>query len=98
MGAQNNPKQFGIPDHVAMHYSQQHQRENMVAVLNEIKSHAKEYESAYQTVGDFYLRMGDGESAIASIARACRRTPRRRPSTRRASSKCSCGRQAHRGG
>jgi tetratricopeptide (TPR) repeat protein len=64
MGAQNNPKQFGYLTMLAMHYSQQHQRENMVAVLNEIKSHAKEYESAYQTVGDFYLRMGDGESAI----------------------------------
>jgi tetratricopeptide (TPR) repeat protein len=36
----------------------------MVGVLNEIKSHAKDNDQAYLTVGDFYLRMGDGDSAI----------------------------------
>jgi tetratricopeptide (TPR) repeat protein len=64
MGAQNNPKQFGYLTMLAMHYSTQNQRQNMVAILNEIKSHAKEYPQAYTTVGDFYLRMGDGDSAI----------------------------------
>jgi tetratricopeptide (TPR) repeat protein len=47
-----------------MHYFRQNQRAEMVGVLNQIKSHAQEYEQAYKTVGDFYLRMGDGESAI----------------------------------
>jgi tetratricopeptide (TPR) repeat protein len=36
----------------------------MVDVLNQIKSRAKEYPDAYLVVGDFYLRLGDGDSAI----------------------------------
>jgi tetratricopeptide (TPR) repeat protein len=64
LGAQNNPKQFGYLTLLAMHYFMQKQRDNMVAVLNQIKSHAKEFEQAYLTVGDFYLRMGDGDSAV----------------------------------
>ena len=60
----NNPKQFGFLTLLAMHYYGQQRREEMVGVLNQIKSHAKEYDQAYLTVGDFYLRMGDGDSAI----------------------------------
>jgi len=33
-------------------------------VLQQIKSHAKEFDQAYLRVGEFYLRMGDGDSAI----------------------------------
>ena len=61
---QNNPKQFGFLTLLAMHYYGQQRRDDMVGVLNQIKSHAKEYDQAYLTVGDFYLRMGDGDSAI----------------------------------
>ena len=64
LGAQNNPKQFGYLTMLATHYFTQNQRPEMVGVLNQIKSHAQEYAQAYKTVGDFYLRMGDGESAI----------------------------------
>ena len=61
---QNNPKQFGFLTLLAMHYYGQQRRDEMVGVLNQIKTHAKEYDQAYLTVGDFYLRMGDGDSAI----------------------------------
>jgi tetratricopeptide (TPR) repeat protein len=64
LGGQNNPKQFGYLTLLAMHYYTQQQRDLMVGVLNQIKSHAKEYDQAYFTVGDFYLRMGDGDAAI----------------------------------
>ena len=64
LGAQNNPKQFGYLTLLAMHYYRQKQLDHMVSVLNQIKSHAKEFAQAYFTVGDFYLRMGDGDSAI----------------------------------
>jgi tetratricopeptide (TPR) repeat protein len=64
LGSQNNPKQFGYLTLLAMHYYMQKQRENMVSVLDQIKSHAKEFEQAYLTVGDFYLRMRDGDSAV----------------------------------
>jgi tetratricopeptide (TPR) repeat protein len=64
LGAQNNPKQFGFLTLLAMHYYGQKRREDMVGILNQIKSHAKEFPQAYLTVGDFYLRMGDGDSAV----------------------------------
>jgi tetratricopeptide (TPR) repeat protein len=64
LGYQNNPKQFTYLALLAGHYFRQNQREQMVGVLNQIKAHAQEYEQAYKTVGDFYLRMGDGDSAI----------------------------------
>jgi tetratricopeptide (TPR) repeat protein len=61
---QNNPKQYGFLTLLAMHYYGQRRRDEMVGVLQQIKGHAKEFEQAYLTVGDFYLRMGDGDSAI----------------------------------
>jgi tetratricopeptide (TPR) repeat protein len=64
LGVQNNPKQFGYLTLLARHYYIQKQREDMLGVLNQIKSHAREYEQAYFTVGDFYLRMGDPDSAV----------------------------------
>ncbi|MEO8368045.1 MAG: tetratricopeptide repeat protein [Candidatus Solibacter sp.] len=61
---ENNPKQFGFLTLLAMHYYSMQRREEMVGVLNQIKTHAKDFDQAYLTVGDFYLRMGDGDSAI----------------------------------
>jgi tetratricopeptide (TPR) repeat protein len=61
---ENNPKQLGFLTLLAMHYYGRQRRDEMVGVLNQIKSHAKDFDLAYLTVGDFYLRMGDGDSAI----------------------------------
>ena len=63
-GFANNPKLYGFLTLLAMHYYAQHRRDDMLNVLNQIKSHARDYDQAYVTVGDFYLRMGDGDSAI----------------------------------
>ncbi len=60
----NNPKQFSYMTMLALHYSLQRRRDDMVGVLQQIKAHAKEFEQAYVTVGDFYLRIGDMESAV----------------------------------
>ena len=60
----NNPKQYGFLNLLAMHYFATQRHDDMVRVLNQIKSHAKDFEQAYLTVGDFYLRTGDGDSAI----------------------------------
>jgi tetratricopeptide (TPR) repeat protein len=60
----NNPKEFGYLTLLALHYYAQRRRDEMLNVLNQIKSHAAEFDQAYVTVGDFYLRMGDGDSAI----------------------------------
>ena len=47
-----------------MHYSMLGRRDDMVGTLQQIKAHANEFDQAYLVVGDFYLRMGDGETAI----------------------------------
>ena len=59
-GFANNPKAFGFLTLLAMHYYGLQRRDDMLNVLNQIKSHAREFDQAYLTVGDFYLRMGDG--------------------------------------
>jgi tetratricopeptide (TPR) repeat protein len=61
---ENNPKQYGFLTLLAMHYYGRQRRDEMIAVLNQIKSHSKDFDQAFLTVGDFYLRMGDGDSAI----------------------------------
>jgi tetratricopeptide (TPR) repeat protein len=59
-----NPKQYHYLTLLAGHYYGQKRRDDVVRVLDRIKSHAKENEQAYLTVGDFYLRMGEAEEAI----------------------------------
>jgi tetratricopeptide (TPR) repeat protein len=61
---QNNPKQYAFLTALAQHYSMLRRRDDMVKVLEQIKSHAKEFDQAYMVVGDFYFRLGDGDSAI----------------------------------
>jgi tetratricopeptide (TPR) repeat protein len=61
---QNNPKQYGFLKLLAAHYYGQQRRDAMVGVLTQIKSYARDFDQAYVTVGDFYLRMGDADSAI----------------------------------
>jgi len=60
----NNPKQYSYLTSLALHYALQRRRDDMVGVLQQIKAHAKEFEGAYWTVGDFYLRIGDMDSAM----------------------------------
>jgi tetratricopeptide (TPR) repeat protein len=64
IGYQNNPKQYAFLTMLALHYYGERRTDDMVGVLGQIKSHAKDFDQAYMTVGDFYLRMGDGDSAI----------------------------------
>ncbi len=61
---QNNPKDYSYLTALALHYSQQMRNAEMVSVLQQIKTHAKDYPEAYQVVGDFYLRLGDGDTAL----------------------------------
>jgi tetratricopeptide (TPR) repeat protein len=59
-----NPKQYPFLTLLAAHYYTAHRRDDMLAVLNQIKAHAHEYDKAYLMVGDFYLRMGQIDEAI----------------------------------
>lgn len=75
---QNNPKSYSFLTELAYHYSLENRRQDMVAVLNEIKSHAKDFPRAYQVVGDFYIRLGDADSAIREFNEGAAKDPQRK--------------------
>src|SRR5207249_7238771 len=60
---QNNPKKYQYLSMLALHYSRLKRVPEMSGVLQQIKAGAKDFADAYFVVGDFYLRLGDGESA-----------------------------------
>ena len=61
---QDNPKQYQYLVLLASQYSAQKRPADMVAVLDQIKSHAKDFSDAYLWVGDFYFRLGNSDAAI----------------------------------
>src|SRR5579862_7149165 len=63
-GAANNPKQLTFLVALAGHYSSMKQHQEMVAVLNQIKAHSKDFDRAYLVVGDFYFRNNDLDEAF----------------------------------
>ncbi|HTS62598.1 MAG TPA: tetratricopeptide repeat protein [Candidatus Acidoferrales bacterium] len=75
---QNNPKQYGFLTLLAIHYSAQRRTADMIKVLDQIKAHAKDYPDAYITVGNFYLRMGDGDTAIREFKDGMAKDPKRK--------------------
>jgi tetratricopeptide (TPR) repeat protein len=71
------PKQFGYLTMLAMHYSTEGRTNDANGVLQQIKSHAQDFDQAYLTVGDFYLRLGDGESAIREYRDGIAKDPKK---------------------
>jgi tetratricopeptide (TPR) repeat protein len=78
-GVANNPKDIKYLTMLAAHYYQQNQRAAMVRVLDEIDSRAKEVPTAYETSGDFYLRVGDGNEALRHYKMGLQADPAREP-------------------
>jgi tetratricopeptide (TPR) repeat protein len=78
LAAQNEPKQFGFLTLLATHYFRTGHRDEAVKVLDQIKSHSKEFPAAFIAVGDFYLRMGDGNSAVAQYREGIAKDPKRK--------------------
>ena len=75
---QNNPKQFQYLELLAYHYSRQNRREDMVNVLQQIKSHAGEWDQAYLTVGEFYMLLGDSDSALKEYRDGMSKDPKQK--------------------
>ena len=63
-GAANNPKQLNFLVLLAGFYSGLKRHDEMVGVLNQIKSHSQDFDRAYLVVGDFYFRNGDADEAF----------------------------------
>jgi tetratricopeptide (TPR) repeat protein len=61
---QNNPKSPDYLQRLAYHYGAMGRRDDMLNVLAQIKAHSKDIEAVNQIIGDFYLRIGDSDSAL----------------------------------
>jgi tetratricopeptide (TPR) repeat protein len=76
---QNNPKQYDFLFLRAQFYLMQNRRDEMLAVLQQIKSKAGEYPLAFAGVGDFYVRVGDGESALKEYREGISKDAKNKP-------------------
>jgi tetratricopeptide (TPR) repeat protein len=79
LAAQNDPKQFGFLTMLAAHYFRAGRRDETLKVLDRLKSHATEVPAVFLSVGDFYLRMGDGKSAIQEFREGIVKDPKEKP-------------------
>ena len=59
-----HPDDYGLQTLLAAHYFSVNNRVEMTKVLNNLKSHYKEYPEAFMKAGDFYFRIGDADQAI----------------------------------
>ena len=75
MGFQGDPKQFGFLTMLAAHYYNQKRGDDMLGVLRQIKSHAKDFPGAYLAVGDFYLRLNGNDDAIREYREGIAKDP-----------------------
>lgn len=60
----NQPNDYGLQTLLAAHYFSVNNRPEMTKVLNNLKSHFKDYPEAFMRAGDFYFRIGDADQAI----------------------------------
>ena len=75
---QNNPKQYVYLRLLAEHYSRQKRLDDMRAVLQQIKAGFKDYPNAYLDVGNFYMRVGDADSAVREYKDGMVKDPQRK--------------------
>lgn len=74
----NNPKHYAFMTLLAAHYYGQRRREDLAGVLNQMKAAVKDFPQAYLMAGDFYLRVGDGGSAIREYREGMDKDPARK--------------------
>jgi tetratricopeptide (TPR) repeat protein len=83
VGVANNPKQFGFLVSLANYYSRLQRHDDMVATLNQIKAHAKDFDRAYFVVGDFYYRNGDMPEALKQYQEGMAADPKQKATYRK---------------
>jgi len=75
---QNNPKQYNFLTLLAAHYYALKRPDDMVKVIQQIKSHAADFPEAYLVAGNFYLRLGNGDSAIREYREGITKDPKKK--------------------
>ncbi len=71
----NNPKKYELLINLAQHYYGHKRRDEVVKVLETLKSHAKEYPQAFEQAGAFYFRLGDGAEAMRQYEEGIKANP-----------------------
>lgn len=82
-GAANNPKQMAFLVSLANFYSSRQRHDEMVATLNQIKSHVKDFDRAYLVVGDFYYRNADMAEALKQYQEGMAADPKQKATYRK---------------
>ena len=75
---ENNPKKYELLINLAQHYYGRKRRDEVVKVLETMKSHGKEYPEAYEQAGAFYFRLGDGAEAMRQYEDGIKANPGRK--------------------
>jgi Putative Zn-dependent protease, contains TPR repeats len=75
---ENNPKKYELLINLAQHYYGRKRRDEVVKVLETMKSHSKEYPEAYEQAGAFYFRLGDGAEAMRQYEDGIKANPARK--------------------
>src|SRR5215467_5625218 len=71
----NNPKKYELLINLAQHYYGHKRRDEVVKVLETLKSHAKDYPEAFEQAGAFYFRLGDGAEAMRQYEEEIKANP-----------------------
>ena len=74
----NNPKKYALLINLAQFYHDSKRRDDEIKVLETLKSHAKEYPEAFEQVGAFYFRLGDGAEAMRQYQEGMKANPERK--------------------
>ncbi|MGA2272581.1 MAG: tetratricopeptide repeat protein [Bryobacteraceae bacterium] len=77
LGYRNNPKAYAFLTSLAMQYSYQGRKDDMLKVLQQIKS-VKDFPDGYLVVGDFYRRLGDTDAANKEYREGQAQDPKRK--------------------
>jgi tetratricopeptide (TPR) repeat protein len=75
---ENNPKRYELLISLAQHYYGRKRRDDVVHVLETLKSHAKDYPQAFEQAGAFYFRLGDGAEAMRQYEDGIKANPDRK--------------------
>ena len=77
LGYLNDPKAYSFLTALAVQYSYQGRKDDMLKVLQQIKS-LKDFPDGYLVVGDFYRRLGDTDAAIKEYRQGQAQDPKRK--------------------
>lgn len=74
-----SPKQYGLQINLAEFYYRTNRRNEMLKVIDGLKSQTRDIPNAYAVIGDFYVRLGDPEEAIRQYRQGMKETPSKKP-------------------